>query len=36
MNDERRYYFNFFWKLDLLLAALLGLLWWLNNVVFAA
>lgn len=35
MTPERRYYTWFFIKLDLIIAALLALLWWLNNVVFA-
>ena len=35
MNPEKRYYFWFFIKLDLILVALLALLWWLNNVVFS-
>lgn len=35
MDDERRYYSNFYWKLNVVLALLLALLWWLNNVVFA-
>jgi len=35
MTPERRYYFWFFLKLNLILAALLGLLWWLNNVVYS-
>ena len=34
MNPEKRYYFWFFIKLDLILVALLALLWWLNNVVY--
>ncbi len=34
MTPERRYYFWFFVKLNLILAGLLALLWWLNNVVF--
>ncbi len=35
MTSEKRYYFWFFIKLDLILAGLLVLLWWLNNVAFA-
>ena len=35
MTPEKRYYFWFFIKLDLILAGLLVLLWWLNNVAFA-
>ncbi len=35
MTPERRYYARFFTKLNLILAGLLALLWWLNNVVFA-
>jgi hypothetical protein len=35
MTPQRRYYARFFLKLDFLLAALLALLWWLNNVVFS-
>ena len=35
MTPEKRYYFWFFIKLDLILAGLLDLLWWLNNVAFA-
>ena len=31
MTPERRYYRNFFLKLDAVLIALLALLWWLNN-----
>ncbi len=31
MTPERRYYTWFFVKLDLILAGLLALLWWLNN-----
>ena len=34
MTPERRYYFWFFVKLNLILVELLALLWWLNNVVF--
>ena len=34
MTPERRYYFWFFVKLNLILAGMLALLWWLNNVVF--
>jgi hypothetical protein len=35
MTPEKRYYTWFFLKLDLILVALLALLWWLNNVVYA-
>ena len=35
MTPEKRYYTWFFLKLDLVLVALLALLWWLNNVVYA-
>ena len=35
MTPEKRYYTWFFLKLDLILVALLALLWWLNNVVFS-
>ncbi len=35
MTPEKRYYFRFFLILDIILAGLLALLWWLNNVVFA-
>ena len=35
MTPEKRYYTWFFLKLDLILMALLALLWWLNNVVYA-
>ena len=35
MTPERRYYFWFFLKLNIILIGLLALLWWLNNVVFA-
>lgn len=35
MAPEKRYYTWFFLKLDLILVALLALLWWLNNVVYA-
>ena len=31
MTPEKRYYTWFFLKLDLILVALLGLLWWLNH-----
>jgi len=31
MTPERRYYTWFFVKLDLILAGLLALLWWLNK-----
>lgn len=31
MTPERRYYFWFFVKLNLILIGLLTLLWWLNN-----
>ncbi len=31
MTPERRYYFWFFVKLNLILIGLLALLWWLNN-----
>ena len=34
MTPQRRYYTWFFIKLDLILAGLLALLWWLNNVAF--
>ena len=34
MTPEKRYYAWFFIKLDLILAGLLALLWWLNNSVF--
>ena len=34
MTPEKRYYTWFFLKLDLILVALLALLWWLNNVAF--
>ena len=34
MTPERRYYFWFFVKLNLILVGLLALLWWLNIVVF--
>ena len=34
MTPERRYYARFFFKLNLILVALLALLWWLNHVVF--
>ena len=34
MTPERRYYSRFFMKLNLILAVLLALLWWLNNIVF--
>ena len=34
MTPERRYYFWFFVKLNLILAGLLALLWWLDNVVY--
>ena len=33
MTPERRYYFWFYVKLNLILLGLLALLWWLNNVV---
>ena len=36
MTPERRYYTWFFIKLNVILIGLLALLWWLNNVVFAA
>ena len=35
MTPEKRYYTWLFLKLDLILVALLALLWWLNNVVYA-
>ena len=35
MTPEKRYYTWFFLKLDLILVALLALLWWLYNVVYA-
>lgn len=35
MTPEKRYYAWFYIKLNLILAALLALLWWLNNVVYA-
>lgn len=35
MTPEKRYYAWFFLKLDIILVALLALLWWLNNVVYA-
>ena len=35
MTPEKRYYFWFFLKLDLILVGLLALLCWLNNVAFA-
>lgn len=35
MTPERRYYARFYMKLNLILVALLALLWWLNNVVFS-
>ena len=35
MTPEKRYYARFFLKLDIVLVALLALLWWLNNVVYA-
>ena len=35
MTPEKRYYFWLFIKLDFILAGLLALLWWLNNVAFA-
>ena len=35
MTPEKRYYTWFFLKLDLILVALLALLWWLNNVIYA-
>ena len=31
MTPERRYYFWFYVKLNLILIGLLALLWWLNN-----
>ena len=36
MTPEKRYYTWFYIKLNLILAALLALLWWLNNVVYAS
>ena len=35
MTPEKRYYFWFFIKLNIIILGLLALLWWLNNVVFA-
>ena len=35
MTPEKRYYFWFFLKLDLILAGLLALLWWLNYIASA-
>ena len=35
MTSEKRYYFWFFIKLNIIILGLLALLWWLNNVVFA-
>ena len=32
-DPERRYYWMFFLKLDLIIVALLALLWWLNRLV---
>lgn len=34
MTPDKRYYFWFFLKLDLVIVGLLALLWWLNNVIF--
>ena len=36
MTPEKRYYAWFFLKLDIALVAVLALLWWLNNVVYAS
>lgn len=36
MTPERRYYTWFYIKLNLIMAVLLALLWWLNNVVYAS
>ena len=35
MTPDKRYYFWFFLKLDIVIVELLALLWWLNNVAFA-
>ena len=35
MSPEKRYYFWFFTKLNVIILGLLALLWWLNNVVYA-
>ena len=35
MTPERRYYYWFYLKLNIILIGLLALLWWLNNVVYS-